>query len=192
MDEHLLETAMGVAKGANPAEWLRLADRYIVNYNKDPKHFVLPKNHKDMLPVIEEYAYDLRGFVGFIAKVRDLCRRDDAEAVQKLYRTVNGRLTQQERRARFDRALDKAQELHGPYADYLTRMQWLSALEQVWRKRRLRYLDEARDAAGRRLTRDEVAEAAAKFWAELDEEIEAGNVPDWDIPNWPENQENNE
>lgn len=189
MDEQLLKVAMAVAASDQPDAWLRTADRYISTYNKDPKHFVLPKNHRDMLPVIEEYAYDLRGFVQFIAKVRDLCRRGDAEAVQKLYRTVNGRLTQQERRARFDRALEKAQELYGPYPDYMTRMRWLSALEQVWRRRRLRYLDDARAKVGRRLTRDEVGEAAAAFWAELDVDIDAGKVPDWDIPNWPENNE---
>lgn len=184
MDESMMSLAMSVARKPDPATWLKTVDGYIISYNKDPKVFILPKTHKDMLPLIEEYAYDLPGFVQFIQKVRDTTSGDNYESVHKLYRTINGRLVQQKRRERFDRALDKAVERYGPYPDYMTRQRWISALEQKWRKMRLEHLDCERAKHSKRLTREQVAYIVSQFWEELDAEIEQGDVPNWDVDSW--------
>ena len=184
MDNRIFELALNVANSQDPAGWLRTADTQIINYLKDPKGFVLNKAHKDMLPVIEDCAYDLAGFVEFISAVRDNCTGVKQEAVYRFYRTVSGRLLQQQRRERFDRALTKAIELHGQYPNYITRMAWIHQLEQVWRKRRQEAMADARGSKGSRIPRDELADVLSEFWEDIDAEIEQGQVPDWNLEAW--------
>jgi hypothetical protein len=184
MDTSLFELALTVANSPDPTAWLRTADTQITGYLKDPKGFVLNKAHKDMLPVIEEYAYDLPGFVRFVSAVRDNSATGHQDALYRFYRTVSGRLLQQQRRERFDRAITQAIDIHGTYPDYLTRMAWLHQLEQVWRNRRLETMASARGGKKGRVPRDELAEVLDAFWAQIDTEIEQGQVPGWDLATW--------
>lgn len=165
----------------NTATWLRTADRYIQSYLEDPKSFVLPKDYAFLRPLVENYAYDLEGFVRYIVGVRDCF--DSKSAVfahlQQLYRTVMGRHVQKVRRERAARAVAKAEELYGD-TDYHTRLHWVSKLEHSWAQRRLEFLTKHRERSeNNRISSEERAELLAEFWDAIETEIYNGEVPPW-------------
>lgn len=163
------------------ATWLELADRYIQQYNANPVHFVLPKQHALIHPLVEAYAKDLEGFVNYLIGVRDsLDRRSSAyREVHALYRKINGRLVQQQRRERTSRAVAKATELYGE-ATYQQKQQWAAKMEHEWAKRRITFLEAARRGGGR-VPQDEMNELLAEFWNDIDTEIYNGeNIPRWE------------
>jgi hypothetical protein len=157
-------------------------DKYMQTYAADSSMFVLPKVHKFMEPVVKTYAANLEGFVEYIVQLRDYFAKGDQNwlDLQAHYRRVNGRLVQQQRRERANRACVKADELYGP-TDYHSRLQWVSDLEHGWAKRRLKFLDDYRGATGsNRLDVDTRAEALAEFWDDIDTEIfEGKGIPPW-------------
>ena len=156
------------------ATWLNLADNYIQAFNDDRKNFVLPKAYGVLHPLIEAFANNLEGFVVYIKGVRDSLPRKSLafEEVHALYRRVNGRYTQQVRRERTQRAVDKAEELYGK-TDYHPRQKWISVLEHEWAQRRLLFLQEF--SRGERVSMDKRAELLAEFWDMIDTEINEGD-----------------
>lgn len=161
-------------------EWLRLADIYMQSYNKAPKHFVLPRAHAHLKPLIEAYANNLPGFVRYILGVRDSYTHDVAvyDELNRLYRTISTRELQQQRRERVGRAIDKALEKRGRPVSFDTRMRYARMLEQDWGKRRITFLDEHRAKTQRnRLSIEERAELLEGFWKSIDDEIAIGDLP---------------
>jgi hypothetical protein len=161
------------------ATWLALADKYMQAYSEDPKHFVLPRSHALIKPLIEAYAHHLEGFVTYVGGIRDsiptntLAYRD----VQILFRRINGRYTQQVRRERAARAIAQAEKLYGK-TDFHTRQKWIADLEHEWAGRRLAFLDDA--SRGKRMSMDERSEFLAEFWDVIDTEVNNGEgLPPW-------------
>lgn len=163
------------------AQRLALADKYAQAYLQDPAAFALPDKHKELEPIVKEYARDLEGFVDLIVRVRDSVERSCAawEQLQALYRRIKGRHTQQIRRERSDRAIQKAEELYG-WVEFHQRLAWVARLEHAWAQRRLAHLDDYRaKTANGRLSTDERSEILLEFWDIIDNEIYEGEVPPW-------------
>lgn len=161
------------------AKWLGLADKYIQSYNDDPSTFMLPRAHAFLKPIIESYATNLEGFLSYVSGIRDSLPRQSAAyaEIQTVFRRINGRWTQQQRRERSARAVAKATELYGEI-DYHTRQKWVADLEHQWAQRRLEYMDNA--SRGERLDMEERAELLAIFWDEIETEIFNGErLPRW-------------
>lgn len=103
--------------------------------------------------------------------------------VQRVYRRINGRYIQQQRRERMDRAVAKATERYGE-VPFMHRMQWMAALEHRWANRRLDFLEANRQRYDNdRLPSEDRAELLAEFWEGIDNEIYEGNVPNWNLQN---------
>ncbi len=166
-------------------DWLSIADKHMQTYAENPSTFLLPRAHEFLKPLIEAYALNLEGFTEFLVGIRDCFDRHNAafKDVQAIYRRVNGRYIQQQRRARMDRAIAKAEELYGR-VDYLPRMQWMSDLEHQWAKRRLDFLEANRRRYKQdRLPSEDRVELLAEFWEQIDTEIYEGKIPPWNSQN---------
>lgn len=173
--EYLLRNPSSIKK------WLTLTDKYMQTFAKDPSIFLLPKTHEILKPLIEAYALNTDGFVQYLVGIRDSFSKQDLawEQVQTIYRRVNGRYVQQQRRERSKRAIEKAEALYGP-TDYHTRLKWVSDLEHSWAKRRLLFLDKHRGShAADRIDTETRAELLLEFWEIIDTEIHEGKMPSW-------------
>ena len=166
---------------SNIKKWLTLADKYMQTFAKDPSTFLLPKTHEFLKPLVEAYAFNIDGFIQYLLGIRDSFSKEDLawEQVQSIQRRINGRYVQQQRRERAQRAIAKAEELHGE-TDYHSRLKWVADLEHSWAGRRLLYLDKHRDERKRdRLDTETRAEVLLEFWEIVDTEIFEGGVPPW-------------
>lgn len=182
VEKDLLDKAHYIVGTGAPAVYLTMADVYIKMYERMPDgKFVLPKNHKDIKLLIEQFAYDLDGFVDFVKDVRDIAaaRNDDSYSeLQEFYRTVNTRLLQQSRRGRVDKAVECLTKIHGK-PEFPVLQEWRRKIEKVWAERRMEFLAERRNRLkSGRLSREEMAELVEKFWALIDAEVERCEVQD--------------
>lgn len=163
------------------SEWVIIADKHMMSYAKDQRLFVLPKQHEFMKPLIEAFAHDLVGFAEYLLQLRDNFDRRSRQFVdiQAVYRRVNGRSVQQQRRERMARAIAKAEELYGEIA-YTKRMQWMAELEHHWAQRRLAFLEQQRKRLKQeRLSTEMRTEMLLEFWDIIDTEIYKGELPQW-------------
>lgn len=164
-------------------EWLIIADKHMMSYAKDKELFALPKQHELIKPLVEVFAHDLGGFAEYLLELRDNFDRRSRQFVdiQTIYRRVNGRYVQQQRRERMARAVAKAEELYGELT-YTKRMQWMAELEHKWAQRRLAFLEQQRvRIKQQRLDTELRAEMLLEFWDIIDTEIHKGELPPW---NW--------
>lgn len=162
-------------------DWLSIADKYMQTYAENPNMFLLPRAHEFMKPLIESYALNLEGFTQYLVGLRDCFDRRSVQFrdVQAIYRRVNGRYVQQQRRERISRAVVKAEELYGEIS-YHERMQWMSRLEHEWAQRRLAWLELQRTRLKTdRLSVDHRTELLLEFWDMVDTEIYEGDLPSW-------------
>lgn len=166
-------------------DWLSIADKHMQTYAENPRTFLLPRAHEFLKPLIEAYANNLEGFVEYLVGIRDCFDRQSAafKDVQAIYRRVNSRYIQQQRRARMDRAIVKAEELYGRIP-YLARIQWVADLEHAWASRRLDFLEaNRRRYKSDRLPSEDRVELLAEFWEQIDNEIYEGKLPPWNSQN---------
>lgn len=162
-------------------EWVTLADRYMQTYAEDPKAFLLPKAHEFLKPLIESYALNIDGFTQYLIGLRDCFDRGSSQftQIQAIYRRVNGRYVQQQRRERISRAVAKATELYGDVS-YQERMFWMARIEHEWAQRRIAFLElQRKRLRTERLSVELRAELLLEFWDTIDTEIYEGNVPPW-------------
>lgn len=163
----------------DPARWLRLLDMYISQYNQMPAAFVLPREYAVLEPLIAAMARNHPKIVQYIKAIRDtLPKGSKAADVNELYRTVMTRFIQQDRRQRMARALERAAELHGPAPSREVRVAYETKLYTLWGRRREELLRRAKGSD--RLMTEERSEILELFWKEVDEQIEAGDLPPWE------------
>lgn len=172
------ETTDYILNSDKPAWWLKVLDVYVQQYNHMPSSFVLPHEYRILEPVLAAIARKPEKLPAYIKAIRDTLPRGPlAQDVNALYRTVMTRIVQQERRARMARALDKAADLFGPL-DKDQRLRYESKLFTLWGRRRQELLSRAANhTASSRLSVEERAEILALFWKDIDDEIEAGQLP---------------
>lgn len=162
-------------------DWLSLADKYMQTYAENPELFLLPRAHEHLKPLIECYADNIEGFTQYLVGLRDCFdnRSVQFRDVQAIYRRINGRYVQQQRRERIGRAVAKAEELFGEVT-YQQRMQWMADVEHEWALRRLAWLDIQRQRLKtERLSVEIRTELLLEFWDMIDTEIYEGNIPPW-------------
>lgn len=166
-------------------DWLSIADQHMQTYAENRATFLLPRAHEFLKPLIETYATNLEGFTEYLLGIRDCFDRQSAafKDAQAVYRRINGRYIQQQRRARMDRAIAKAEEMWG-HIPYVSRVQWMAALEHQWANRRLDFLEANRRRYQRdRLPSEDRTELLAEFWEQIDTEIYEGKLPPWNSQN---------
>lgn len=160
------------------ADKLRLVDDYIAHRQRAGRRFILPHEHGELEPLIEEYSDNFPRFVEYVKRLRDTVppRSEVYIALHELYRTLDVRMVQQQRRDRAKRALE-VYERKNPKASYDDKMKWLRRLEQAWGRRRMATLEEhRRKTLAGRLSTEEREAILKEFWQEVDKEITAGRV----------------
>lgn len=182
-NEQLKEcTEFFLRNGKSITKWLTTADKHMQTFVKEPDSFLLPKAHSFLQPLIETYAKNTEGFTWYLIEIRDQFSKEDAawECVQAMYRRLNGRVVQQLRRQRSNKAIAVAEGLYGE-TDYHTRLRWVAKLEHRWAQRRLDFLDAYRGrTGGDRIDTETRADLLAEFWEIVDTEIfEKKEIPDW-------------
>ena len=163
------------------SERLNVVDKHMQSYDQQHQIMLLPAGYEFLQPLATAFVRDLGGFGTFILGLRDSFDRRSRHFVdiQKLYRRVNGRHVQQQRRERMARAMGKAEALYGDVA-YPTRIQWMTNVEHKWARRRLEFLTGVRDRSGEQhLSTEDRTEALLEFWDKIDTEIYEGDLPPW-------------
>lgn len=155
---------------------LTLIDRHIMASSKDPDGFQLPPDYETLQPIVNKYREDLPGFVQYLRELRDEFPNKTApwREVQLVYRKVNTRLIQRQRRERMNMAF-KINEEKYEKPNFHDRLQWLQNIETLWAKKRLLFLAEKRYyAGGPHLNLWEVNENLNEFWLQVDKDIANG------------------
>lgn len=161
------------------AKKLRLADSYMLQLQRVGREFRLPEEHSILLPIIEQYAKSLSKFVTYVKSLRDTTpdRGNTYVALHELYRMLEVRMVQQQRRERARRAMDWLEKKY-PKMAFEQKRKWLQKLEQQWGRERMATMDIARrKTTTGRLSTEEREEVLAEFWIEIDERIERGDFP---------------
>jgi hypothetical protein len=161
------------------ADRLRLADSYMLQLQRVGRNFVLPNEHSILQPIIDRYSKSFPKFVAYVKSLRDTVPPRSANyiALHELYRMLEVRLVQQQRRERGRKALAWLEKNH-PKLSYEQKQKWFRKLEQQWSKERMSALDGARRKTVRgRVSTDEREELLAEFWAEVDERVAKGDLP---------------
>lgn len=162
------------------ARVLALADKYLQMYDKLGDDFRLPRDDIKVKPVIEYFAGDPAGYAAWLRRLRDdlPARSVAADEINTLYRRVEVRALQRERRSRENRGLAKALAAGLVAGDYESKQRYLRKLVLEWSLRRHATLKEhRRRVSGKHLSLDEQAEILQKFWQEIDDEIARGELP---------------
>ena len=166
-------------KDPRAAEKLRLADSYMLQVERMGRQFILPSEHTVLEPIIDKYAKNFPRFVAYVRELRDTVqpRSESYIALHELYRMLEVRLVQQQRRERARKALTWL-EKQSPKATAEQKQRWIRKLEQQWGKRRMAAMEEARRrTASGRLSTAERESVLEEFWTDIDQEVADGELP---------------
>lgn len=162
-----------------PDEVLSLADMYLQDMEKKGSKFILPKEHAVVKPALEYFYKDMKGWLKFIKGVRDRLPKTGRayhEGVNELYRVVDVRVTQTERRERISAAIEQALKNKLIEDTPSAKQAYANVCTQVWieRKNKLMKAERGMDKRLDRSVRDALLE---DFWKQVDDEIQKGKVP---------------
>lgn len=165
----------------HPEDLLHLADKYLQDMEAKGEHFILPREHAAVKPVLEYYAGDLEGWVRFVDSVRlrlpKVGRRYHV-GVSKLFRMLETRLIQQQRRERLNRAITAAIAKGLITDSHDEKQRYARRCVSTWQNRKeLLLKNMAATARHGRITTDERATALKEFWERVDAEIDNGELP---------------
>ena len=178
MKKELLLAKDFVLNSSTPAETLEMADMYITMYNRNPKNFDLPQQHEAIRGIVFEYADKPLQFVEYVKEVRDEMPKEHYQSTHEVFRKIQSRVVQQERRRRLYEGVDQIETVVNQKFTFGQRQAVMAWLEAYWGKERLAKLDDARRARGvNRLTTEERGEICDEFWAEIDNQLEHNIVP---------------
>lgn len=180
MEKELHETYSYLVADPKRAELVEAADELILAFRRNPKLFVLPKTYKWATALIEHFAYDLEGWTNFVRQIVDEFpkRSEERRPIQIVYRKLNTRHDASIRRERLKRALKKYVEVHGDFESASQARDYERLLFQSWSAARKNVLIKLRlESDSGKATAEERRDACDKFWAEIREQIDAGNIP---------------
>ena len=167
-----------VLDSSSPAELLELADMYISMYMRNPKHFVLPQQHAAIKGIVFSFADRPLQFVDFVREVRDELAKEQYQSTHEVFRKIQSRVVQQERRRRLYEGVSQIETAVNTKFTFGQKQAVMAWLEAYWGKERLAKLDDARRTRGvNRLTSDERGEICDEFWAEIDNQLDNNIVP---------------
>ena len=157
---------------------VELADAYIQLYKLGNKNFILHPEHKVLEDMVVKFSTDLKGYVAFVAKIRDTCTKEQYKEMQIVYRRVNSRYTQIQRRKRLAQAIKIIESHIGVQFTFGQNNAVEAWLENYWSKERLAALDDSRRVMSKnRLTSDERTEICDDFWEAVDEGLKLNVSP---------------
>jgi hypothetical protein len=157
---------------------LKLGDQYLQTMVKMGSSFVLPHDHAELLPILEYYQDDLVGWCNYVKGIRNrMAPSDRMSDVHDVFRTIEVRRVQAERRSRLDAAIKKALQLKRIEDTSEAKKHYANRCTQEWIKQRTAMLSGMRGRNGR-VNEDERAVALDAFWAAIDEGITLGEIPD--------------
>jgi hypothetical protein len=178
---HTLRILMQTLINADDAaDTLTLADTYLAQMETMGDEFVLPRDHVTVKPILEYYYSDLPGFIRFVKRVRDGMAPKSAPKmhVHEVYRRLDVRLTQQERRVRLDLAADIAIKKELIPDDYHARLSYNDRCTEVWGKRKENLLRVVRaETPKKRISIDHREKLLTDFWNTIRQELDNGEVP---------------
>jgi hypothetical protein len=162
------------------AEKLKLADQYLLTMTKLGTKFVLPREHIELLPVLEYYGGgDVAGWCKYVRSIRDSLPQGNRMAdVQEVFRTIEIRRVQGDRRIRLNLAVNKAVELGVIEDTAEAKRQYANKCTQEWSKRRADMLSNIRRTmSNKRVNEDERADVLEEFWKAIEAGIKEGDIP---------------
>lgn len=163
---------------------LSVIDRHILAFGEDADDLQLPPEYKILQPVVNKYRKDLPGFTQYLRELRDELpnRSGEWREVQLVYRKVNTRLIQRQRRELTNMALEKNLVKYGQ-VKFQERLKWISRLEALWAKKRILFLEEMRaEGKNPHIKIEELNEILTEFWKNVKTDIEAGKyILPWDF-----------
>lgn len=165
---------------SNPAELLRIADNYLQSMGKMGEAFVLPAEHRLILPALEFYAGDLDGWVKYVKGIRDRLDPSDSRwrDVYELYRNMEIRRVQRIRRDRLVAVVTEAVKQRLIENTVPARQRYANRCTQHWAKARAAVLDAVRSKTkSGKVSEAERSEVLAEFWAAVDDDIKKGELP---------------
>lgn len=168
-----------LASDPQAADKLRLADNYMLQRQRMGRQFRLPDEHADIEPIIDRYSTNLEKFVAYVKSLRDQApaRSSGYIALHELYRTLEVRMIQQQRRERARKAYTWLERNH-PKLTYEQKQRWIRKLEQQWGRERMAFLEEYRNKTKTgRLSTEEREELLQEFWTEVDKGVDKGDLP---------------
>lgn len=164
----------------DPSQLLRIADSYLSSMGKLGSAFILPNEHRIIRPILEYFPGDLEAWLKYVRQLyRVMPVGAGRSGVYDLMRTLEIRNTQRERRIRITAATNMAIKL-GLIEDLPEeRLRYSRRCVQVWTKERQAMLNGMRrNTKTGRLNEDERSLALDNFWAQIDEGIAVGKVPE--------------
>lgn len=181
----VMEATQRLLQSKSPAEDLKLVDQYIRMWSVQASSFILPRQHAYLAPIINAFAGKLARFHKYVRGVRDECQHMYGErsaqyiSTQALFRSLEVRLVQQQRR---ERAAQVAEWFRAEYprVSATQRQAYVKRIEQHWTAQRLQLLNAYRKQHGGRLPEDKRRELLDEFWAEIDAHIKRGDLPPYE------------
>lgn len=163
------------------ARQLRLADSYIQAYNRMPDQFVLPSDHVLLKPIIEAFAANTGAFAQYIKTLRDASDSHDYDELHDLYRTIDMRAMQAERRGRIRKAVllltTQFRTTLGRDLSYEEQLTMARFVEHRWGAMRLAHMDQERRKHSKgRLPAEERATSLSQFWKSIETALENNTV----------------
>ncbi len=178
MKKELFETQQWILGHKSPEDCIMLADMYIEMYNRTPSNFRVPQEHKKLDPVIKQFHDKPSEFVKFVRDIRDAATKEQYSGVHELFRRVQSRYVQQERRRRLSEGIALIEKSINKRFSFGQKQSVAVWLEQYWGKERTAVLEDARRTCGNvRLSTDERADICEVFWAGIDADLKNDIVP---------------
>lgn len=178
MEKELFTAQQWILDSKHPEDCIMLADMYIEMYNRTPTNFRVPQEHKALQAVVTFYHNKPSEFVKFVRGIRDAATKEQYGSIHELFRRVQSRFVQQERRRRLAEGIaliEKALNVSFSFGQKQSVATWL---EQYWGKERTSALEDARRTCGNeRLLTDERAEICEVFWEGVDADLKNDIVP---------------
>ena len=178
MNKELFNAAQWILTSYDPQEYVVLADMYIEMYTRSPSSFRIPQEYAQLMPIVEAYYNKLGDFVGFVRNLRDAVTKEQYADMHEVFRRINSRHVQIERRRRLAKAVNLIEEnLHRTFT-YEQKKSVEKWLESYWGSERATRLNDVRTASRNpQLSTDERAEICDIYWADLDNKLQHNIVP---------------
>lgn len=157
-------------------EVFMLADKYLQAWDlMGAKAFRLPREAVKCKPIIECFAGDPRGYADWLRTMRNtyLPRRgnDAANALAKLIKVVDLRGIARDTRNRENLALTLALKTGIIQDTPEAKRRYIKRIQKVWGAERVRRIPTG-------FSQEERSELVKEFWAEIDAQLERGEVPE--------------
>lgn len=174
MNEEIQKIQARLIANPNRADIVASVDAQMQMFRKSPKHYIIPNVYKWATPLVEEYAYDLGGWLAFVRGIVDAFpkRSEERRPIQAEYRGVLSRRDREITRAREQMALGEYVRQHGKFESPAQTQAYKNDLIKWWTlNRKIEALIARANSPEGKLTKDEQAEVYEEFWDKVEASI---------------------